>query len=112
MCFPTGGGNDGLNYGTYVYRTSDLSRPAFTMKQGAYPEIVGYDPVSKQFFSQNYDTPLLVFDVNGTKRGAHKFGQITGSHNIRQYAPHPKDGVGLLVRSKEELVVAQFTAKK
>src|SRR5262249_6874957 len=79
VCFPTGGGNDGLNYATYVYRTADLSRPAFTLRQGAYPEIVGYDSAGQRLFSQNYQHPLLVFDLNGTRRGEYKFGRIQGS---------------------------------
>jgi hypothetical protein len=109
VCFPNGGGNDGLNYATYVYRTADLSRPAFILHQGAYPEVVGYDPAGQRLFSQNYDLPLIVFDANGTKRGEHKFGSVSGSHNVKQYAGHPTDGRGLLVRTNESLLLVEFT---
>src|SRR5262249_5505042 len=108
VCFPTGGGNDGLLYGTYVYRADDLSRPAFTLKQGAYPMIVGFDPVGKHVLSQDSQPPLMVFDQNGTKRGEYKFGTIRGSHDVKQYAPHPKDGRSLLLRSNEHLLLVEF----
>jgi hypothetical protein len=108
VCFPTGGGNDGLNYATYVYRTEDLSRPAFTLHQGAYPEIVGFDRAGKRIFSQNYDHALLVFDQNGTKRSEHKFAGVGGSHNIRDYAARPTDGRALLLRTNDALLLIEF----
>ena len=76
--------------------------------QGAYSEIVGFDPVGKRIFSQNYQLPLIVFDQNGTKRGEYKFGEIRGSHNVKQYVAHPKDGRGLRLRTNEQLLLVEF----
>jgi hypothetical protein len=112
VCFPTGGGNDGLTYGTYVYLTDDLSRPAFTLQQGAYPEVVGFDHAGKRLFGQNAEYPLIVFDANGTKRGEYKFGPTRGLHNVKQFAAHPTVGRVLLLRTNDQLLLVEFAASE
>jgi hypothetical protein len=108
VCFPTGGGNDGAGYGTYIYRIADMSKPACLLKQDAYPEIVGSDPVSQRIFTQNYDHPLMVYDHTGKNLGTYRLGTISGSHNIKQYAAHPTDGRSLLLRTSQHLVLVEF----
>ena len=90
VCLPTGGGNDGTGgYGTWIYRADDFAKPAYAVRQGAYPGVVGFDPSGKRVYAQNSDTPLLVFDAGGVNRGAHKFGRTQGSA-VREFAGHPR----------------------
>lgn len=107
VCFPTGGGNEGASYGTYIYRTDDLSKPAFLMKQGAYPEVVGFDPPHHRFFSQNGDHYLLIFDDKGRQLGAYGASQQV-MHKVRQYAARPTDGRALLLRTVDQLFLIEF----
>src|SRR5262249_47665740 len=102
VCFPTGSGNGRTNYATYIYRTDDLSKPAFLMKQGPYPEVVGFDPPRNRFFSQNSGHYLLIFNDRGVRLGAHRASDHV-VYAVQQYAARPTDGRALLIRTIEEL---------
>jgi hypothetical protein len=110
VCLPTGGGNDGLLYGTYVYHSTDLSQPAFDLKQGAYPNLVGFDPAGKRVFTQSFSHPLMVFDHNGTKLSEHTLVPVREPYHAKQYAAHPVDGNALLLRTTDKLLLVEFTS--
>src|SRR5262249_15025069 len=73
VCLPAGGGNGshpdhpdlGGPYGTYIYPVTDLRKPAFGIRQGAYPRAVGFDPKAQQVYAQNHSKQLLVFSYTG-----------------------------------------------
>lgn len=113
VCLPSGGGNYGIpghprpGYGTFVFSVANLQTPAFTVESGAYPEVVGFDPVGGLVFAQNHDQPLLVFDFQGKKKAA--YGTRGGglSAKVLQYAPLP-EGRKLLIRLPDRIVFAEL----
>jgi hypothetical protein len=94
VCYPAGGGNySGLKghpdvkpYSTYVYPVDNVNKPAFTLEQGAYPGVVGFDPEGKRIYAQNFEHPLQVFSATGVKKKEYNFGN---AKDVRQYLVHP-----------------------
>ncbi|QDU23980.1 hypothetical protein [Urbifossiella limnaea] len=110
VAYPSGGGNSNADgpYSTFVYRADDLSRPHATVKSGAYPNVMGFDPVGKRVYAHNYDLPLRVYDENGTHRGDSKLGgDDRGVNNGVGYVPHP-NGRALLVRTNGWVAYVEF----
>lgn len=87
-------------YGTFVYEVSKLSVPKVTVKSGAYPNVLAFDPELKLIYAQNHDTELLVYNHAGAKLAEYKFGARNAQ--TRAYAVHP-DGGRLLVLTGDEL---------
>lgn len=110
VCSPSGGGLSRIGYATHVYRTADLSRPAFLLKFEAYPQLVGFDPVGQRLFSQSREGALLLFDENGTKRGEYKLPILRGFSEVRQYVAHPTNRRSLLVRTNDALTLVEIAA--
>jgi hypothetical protein len=117
VCLPSGGGNYGIPgapgtkpYSTFIYPVEDLKRPALTLASGAYPRVVGFDPKGGHIFTQNFQTPLLVYSSTGIKQK-----EIKTSSRDRleptQFLAHP-DGGKLLVRTDKEVVFVDLTRAK
>jgi hypothetical protein len=101
---PAGGGNYGIGgthkpYSTYVFDPKDVKLPVASLLSGAYPKVIAYDETAKLFYAQNRETPLIVFNENGVKKGEYAFAG--GGSDSRQFLPH-KDGRKLLVLGGEE----------
>ena len=68
VCLPSGGGNytfgagGGSPYSTFIYSVSDLKTPKLTIKSGAYPRALAFDPVGKWIYAQNHSKQLILFD--------------------------------------------------
>ncbi|MFO0799588.1 MAG: hypothetical protein U0804_19125 [Gemmataceae bacterium] len=109
VAYPSGGGNSNSGpYSTFVFRAADLSRPHVTVASGAYPNVMGFDPVGKRIYAHNYDLPLRVYDENGTHRGDSKLGgEDRGVNNGIGYFPHP-NGRALLVRTNGWVAYVEF----
>jgi hypothetical protein len=118
VCLPSGGGNYGsgqpghprvASYSTYVYEAGTLSRPAFTVESGAYPQAAGFDTKAGLVYAQNYDSSLIVFTANGIKLKEYKFGR--GGRDVRQFLVHP-DGGKLIVHAGEALYFVEVPKLK
>jgi S1-C subfamily serine protease len=91
VCAPSGGGNYGANYSTYIYSSSNLKKQLLTVSSGAYPSAVGFDVKSGLIYAQNHESPLIVFDLKGIKQKefALKEDPKTRSVSTRQFLVHP-----------------------
>jgi hypothetical protein len=102
VCLPCAGGNTGAgSYGTFVYDVNDLRAPAFTVPQGAYPHVMGFDPTAGLVYAHDFDTQLEVFDLRGRKLQEHVLSER--SDEPRQFLAHP-GGRRLLVLTGKKLV--------
>jgi hypothetical protein len=116
VCLPTGGGNYGVAkdhpphkpYSTYIYPVEDLKKPAFAIHQGAYPQVVGFDPVARKVYGQNGGTPLIIFGAAGVRQEEHKLSPQ--DRNVRQFLVHP-DGGRLLLLSDANLLWVELGAR-
>src|SRR5262249_11552932 len=112
VCCPSGDGHatgPGLKnhpeakpYSTYVYSIKNLSRPAFTLHQGAFPRAVAFDPKSKLVYAQNADYPLLVFTTTGARRKEYQIGSADRKDSPVQFLVHP-DGKKLVALTPKKL---------
>ncbi len=84
---------------------------AAALASGAYPRIVGFDPAGKRFFAQNHDFPLIVFGQDGTKSKEYRL-EVPGGQHVWQYAMHPNDGRGLLLRTDNALILIELPVEK
>jgi hypothetical protein len=107
VCLPSAGGNYGTNYATHVYMVENLKAPAFTVKSGAYPHVLGFDPVNDLVFAQNHEQQLLVF-ARGEKLA--EFTVSPGQEDPKQFVPHPQGGK-LLVLTDKTLQLVKVTGK-
>jgi hypothetical protein len=111
-CLPAGGGNDIAGpfpgrpdlrrYSLYVYPVRDLQRPAFPLEIGAYPTVVGFDPVARLVYAKNSDHQLMVFDETGQPKKQYQISNPTDE--VRQFLAHPKGRKLLLLANKLYLV--------
>lgn len=108
VCLPSGGGNYGASYATFIYTADDLAKVA-TVSSGHYPQAVGFDPVAGKIYAQNYDNALVVFDTAGKKLATHTAAG-TGS-DVRQFVVHPK-GNRLLIVGGNRVFFAELAADK
>lgn len=86
-------------YSTYLFRTSDLTRPVTALASGAYPQAVGIDPVAELVYAQNFDHPLMLFTLAGEKWREYDLG---GGGTTKQFLVHP-DGDHVLVLTDHKL---------
>lgn len=108
VCLPSGGGNYGALYGTYVYAVGDLSRPELTIASGAYPRLVGFDPAGEMIYTQNHSVQLMVFSDTAIKRKEYKLSDSRSyPDDPRQFVAHPK-GKKLLVLLQHRLLFVEF----
>jgi S1-C subfamily serine protease len=99
VCIPCGGGNYGAKglpdsgpYSTYIFPAANLAKPDAVLRQGPYPEAVGFDPKAGLIYGQNFEKSLIVFRDTGAKQKDYDIGV----HDVRQILAHP-DGRKLLV---------------
>lgn len=106
VCLPSGGGNYGAAYATYVYPVDNLRKPEFTINSGAYPRHVGFDPAGKLVYAQNAGSQLIVFSTKAIKLTEH---QLTAGGGIqdepRQFVAQPEGKKLLALLSKSLLFV-------
>ena len=115
VALPCGGGNHtGLklhpevkSYSTYVYPVNDLGKPAFALESGAYPHMVGFDPVGGNVFAQNSDHQLIVFTYAGIKKKEYKIDRR--GTDVKQYLAHPS-GNKLLLLTEQTLALVELPA--
>ncbi len=112
VCLAAGGGNgkhpdhpDLGPYGTFIYPVTDLRRPAFAIRQGAYPRAVGFDPKAQVVYSQNHHKQLLIFSYTGLLRQEHELGPR--NQGTVQFLVHP-EGHRVLVLTGERLYAVQL----
>lgn len=106
VCLPSGGGNYGATYGTYVYAVGNLSKPEITLNSGAYPRLVGFDPAGKLVYAQNAGSQLIVFSTTAIKLAEHSLtGGRGNSDDPRQFVSHPEGRKFLALLSKTLLFV-------
>jgi hypothetical protein len=88
VCAPCPAGN--LKAGdTLVFKAANLSGPAFTLASGPFPQAVGFDPAAGLAYAQNATSPLLVFDLMGTKKGEYNPGTGAAAPAVQQILVHP-----------------------
>ncbi len=107
VALPFSRGNDTLAnvpiepYGTYIFKTTNLQEPVFSIGAGASPELVDFDISAGQIYTQNSENQLIVFDFRGKKR---KEYQLTRRGDlVEQYLVHPR-GYKLFVLTREKLL--------
>jgi WD40 repeat protein/S1-C subfamily serine protease len=99
VCVTSGGGNNSgaknhpkiEPYSTYVYPTTNLTRPDFSIHQGAYPNAMAFDPKSKAVYASNHGCQLMVFNFSGLKQREYTLGG-RDEDNVEQYLVHPDGG--------------------
>jgi hypothetical protein len=105
VCLPSGGGNysNSANhpanvgpYATFIYEVTNIKKPAFVLRQGAYPKAVAFDPHHGRVFSQNHDSQLIVFSDTGLRQKEFSLG----IGDTRQILPHPERNALLLLTDK------------
>ncbi len=99
VCIPSGGGNYGGkglpnvgSYCTYIFPVGDLAKPDAVLRQGPYPEAVGFDPKAGLIYGHNFEKSLIVFSDSGAKQKEYDLG----AGGVKQLLVHP-DGRKLLV---------------
>jgi hypothetical protein len=97
VCLPSGGGNYGANYSTYVYPVTNVKKPEFTLESGPYPQAVGFDPAAGWVYGQGNGHELILFTATGIKKKEYK---IEDGHSVKQYLPHPGGNKLLLLSDK------------
>ncbi len=115
ICAPSGGGNNrGLkdhpeieSYSTYVYPVTNLNRPSFALRQGAYPLAVGFDAKAGLVYTQNHEFELIVFTDKGLKLKEYRLS----CGEPRQYLVHPA-GRRLLLLAGAKLLDVELPAKE
>jgi hypothetical protein len=108
VCLPTGGGNVGKNYATFVFPVTDLKKPECSVESGAYPRAVGFDPAAGWIYAQNFEHPLLLFTLTGVKKKEYKIGTLGG--DVRQFLVHPAGNTVLILG--ESKIYSVDTPKK
>jgi predicted Zn finger-like uncharacterized protein len=104
VCLPSGGGNYGTGYATYVYPVANLQRREFTINSGAYPRTVGFDPKAGLVYAQG-DKTFMVFTTTGIKQ---KEVDLTSrGDEPRQFLAHP-DGHKLFVLTGSKMYWVQL----
>ena len=98
---PSGGGNYGIGadrpgYGTFVFAHGDLKKPVLSLKSGAYPQAVGFDPAAGLFYAHNSSSQLIVFNKEGIKLKEYAIGQERLTR-VGQFLVHPTGGKVLIV---------------
>jgi S1-C subfamily serine protease len=104
VCLPSGGGNYGTSYGTFLYSVTDLHNPALTIQSGAYPRALGFDPKKELLFSQDFRHQLIVFTLGGIKQAEY---ELAGGGQVKQLLPSPRGGK-LLVLTEHKLYLASL----
>lgn len=111
VCLPSGGGNSGSLYSTYVYAVDNFQRPEFTLASGAYPRLIGFDPAGEWIYAQNHAFQLIVFSMTAIKRKEYKLTDDRGSADeTRQFVPHP-EGKKLLVLLNDRLLFVELEGR-
>jgi DNA-binding beta-propeller fold protein YncE len=106
VCLPSSGGNYGAgNFSTFIYSVDDVKKAAFTIATGAYPKLVGFDPVSKTLFAQNADMGLLVYSMTASKLKELNFGN--DRDEPLQFVTHPQ-GRKLLVQTSKAVLLVEL----
>jgi S1-C subfamily serine protease len=112
VCLAAGGGNgkhpdhpDVGPYGTFIYPVTNLRKPAFGIRQGAYPRAVGFDPKAEVVYAQNHEKQLLIFSYTGLLRQQHELGPR--NHGTTQFLVHP-EGHRVLVLTSERLYAVEL----
>ena len=104
-CLPSGGGNYGSGgYSTFIYSCENLEKVT-TIASGHYPQAVGFDPVARKIYAQNYDNALIAFDMAGRKLATYK--EAGTGFGVSQFAVHPK-GNRVLIVGEDKVRVAEL----
>jgi DNA-binding beta-propeller fold protein YncE/DNA-directed RNA polymerase subunit RPC12/RpoP len=106
VCLPSGGGNTGSNYATYVYGVGNLKKPDFVINAGAYPRVVGFDSAAGLVFAQNADKQLIVYTSTGIKLKEYELTDVP-QDEPRQFVAHPK-GKRLLVQLGRSVLLVEL----
>lgn len=108
VCLPSGGGNYGALYATYIFPVDHLRRPEVTINSGAYPRLIGFDPVGELIFAQNSGKQLLVYSLTAIKQGEYNLTVERSLHDEpRQFVAHPS-GRKLLVLTHQSLLFVEW----
>ena len=107
VCLPSGGGNYGSRYGTFVYAVDNLAKPEFTLESGAYPRLVGFDPVAQLCFTQRSGCQLIIYSMTAIKLKEYKtiVDQVGG--DPKQFVTHPQ-GRKLLVQAGNTVMLVEL----
>jgi hypothetical protein len=109
VCLPSGGGNyqgmpnhpPAAAYSTYVYPVTNLNRPAVSLRSGAYPNAVGFDPRTGNLYTHNHAKQLMVFTAGGVLQKEYALEQ--NGLRLHQFLVHPA-GERLLVLTSSQLL--------
>src|SRR5262249_22602968 len=82
VCHPSGGGNYGAGYATYVSPADTVKTAGFPGGPGASPQPWGFAPAGGWVYAQGGDKSLMLFTFTGIKKKEYKIGD---AHRIRQY---------------------------
>ena len=109
VCIPSGPGNSGAttHYSTFIFPLDNIKQPLTTLKSGAYPQCIGFDPTSHLIFAQNANFPLMVYTDTGVKKGEYRLGTNRSSGpglRVSQMAVHPAGKKVLMVGNEVRFV--------
>ena len=106
VCLPSGGGNYGSGYGTFIYAVDKLTVPKFALTTGPYPRLVAFDAVDQSIYAENSDYQLMLFSPTAIKRKQLSLIDEPGGHDEpRQFVPHPGGHRLLVLLAKRLLYV-------
>jgi hypothetical protein len=77
------------DHATFVFAAGDLSKPAFTLATGPFPQAVGFDPAANLVYAQNSKFALITFDLAGAKKSEYALGNTKAVPEVQQILPHP-----------------------
>ncbi len=109
VCLPSGGGNYGAGYATYVYPIDSFKKREGTLESGPYPAAVGFDTAGGYIYGQNAKSALILFSPTGVKKKEYMIGP--GGLDVRQFLVHP-GGNKVVIVMKDYVYYAVTPAAK
>jgi S1-C subfamily serine protease len=94
-----------INYGIYIFKSSDLQNPVLSVIPGAYPTALAFDSKNSQLYSANFEKNLLRFDSKGNIIREYKLDK-RGNQTI-QLLTHPHENM-LAVRTEKHIFLVRF----
>ena len=115
VALPSGGGNYPVadhpkapGYSTFVYKVTNLQRPATIIASGHYPRALAFDKKAGRIYAMNYDFQFLVFTPQGVKEKEYKLERQGETRFILPLA----DGDRALVGTENSLFLIELPGAK
>ncbi len=77
-----------IEYGSYIYKVSDISTPVLSIETGMIQKAIGFDKIAGRIYSQNNDKQLLIFNTKGVREKEYAISRYQGDR-VRSFAVYP-----------------------